>query len=122
MVVFLLFVVGALAQESSERMGEAITLTKDEIRRHTRVIHPQFTPGVAGAVDGFAVDTQDRTDVLVFFHQIYLASEGYENRIEWTGNYQTCDAGAVAADFLEDTRRRINYFRRARGGGGVHCA
>jgi hypothetical protein len=59
---------------------------------------------------GFTVDTSNRNDVVAFWHAIYQASEGYEKRVQWTGNYQG-DPGRVSDDFADDVERRINFFR-----------
>jgi hypothetical protein len=43
-----------------------------------------------------------------------MASEGYQKRIAWTGNYGSTAAGAegtVSADFIDDVERRLNYLR-----------
>jgi hypothetical protein len=62
------------------------------------------------ASSGFAVDSQNRNDVVAFWHAVYQASEGYEKRIGWTGNY-TGKIGTTSDDFLDDVERRVNYFR-----------
>ncbi|MEO5916682.1 MAG: hypothetical protein ABIS50_20815 [Luteolibacter sp.] len=59
---------------------------------------------------GFSVDNQDRNDVVAFWHAVYEASEGYQERIKWNGNY-TGDSGNVSAVFVDDVERRLNYFR-----------
>ena len=59
---------------------------------------------------GFSVDTGNRNDVVAFWHAVYQASEGYEKRIGWTGNYKGKE-GRVSNDFLDDVERRVNYFR-----------
>lgn len=59
---------------------------------------------------GFSVNNQDRNDVIAFWHAIYQASEGYESRVNWTGNY-TGSNGTVGNTFLDDVERRLNYFR-----------
>lgn len=59
---------------------------------------------------GFSVSNFDRNAVLALWHSTYMASEGYENRIGWTGNY-TGNAGTVSAAFAGDVERRVNYFR-----------
>lgn len=59
---------------------------------------------------GFSVDTHDRNDVVSFWNAVYQASEGYETRIQWTGNY-TGNSGTVAPAFVSDVERRLNYFR-----------
>ena len=67
---------------------------------------------------GFAVDTNDRQDVVSFYHAVYGASEGYQNRIAWTGNYTSTTAGAegaISAAFVADVERRVNFFRALSG-------
>ncbi|RYD31849.1 MAG: hypothetical protein EOP87_13930 [Verrucomicrobiaceae bacterium] len=64
--------------------------------------------------NGFSVDNQDRNDVVAFWHAVYQASEGYENRVKWTGNY-TGSNGTVSNSFLDDVERRLNYFRAMSG-------
>ena len=63
---------------------------------------------------GFEVDTLNRNDVVSFYHSTYQASEGYRDRIAWTGNYTSTAAGAegtISAVFAGDVERRLNYFR-----------
>ena len=43
---------------------------------------------------GFEVDTSNRTEVVSFYQAIYMASEGYQDRMGWTGNYTSTAAGA----------------------------
>lgn len=67
---------------------------------------------------GFAVDTSDRSEVVSFYHAIYMASEGYQKRIAWMGNYSSTAAGAegtVSEAFTGDVERRLNYFRAMSG-------
>ncbi|MES2921603.1 MAG: hypothetical protein V4819_08655 [Verrucomicrobiota bacterium] len=59
---------------------------------------------------GLAVNNQDRNDVVAFWHAVYQASEGYEKRINWTGNYSG-NNGTISDDFVNDVERRVNYFR-----------
>ena len=72
-----------------------------------------WTPGTSSptAVDGFVVDTSNRRDVLSFYQCVYTASESYASKLSWTGNVPSCIAGTTGADFKEDVRRRINFFR-----------
>jgi hypothetical protein len=63
---------------------------------------------------GFAVDNQNRNDVVAFWHAVYRASEGYENRIRWSGDYSGSN-GTVSSDFVDDVERRLNYFRAMSG-------
>ncbi|GAA5481936.1 hypothetical protein [Haloferula sargassicola] len=62
---------------------------------------------------GFSVDTSDRVDVLSFWHAVYMASEGFEDRIGWTGHYSILPGaeGTTSAAFVDDVERRVNYFR-----------
>ncbi len=59
---------------------------------------------------GFTVNTQDRNDVVAFWHAVYQASEGYQQRVGWTGNY-TGTPGTTSRAFINDVERRLNYFR-----------
>jgi len=75
-------------------------------------------PFVPVPTRGFSVDTSDRNDVVSFYHAVYAASEGYQNRIAWTGNYTSTAAGAegtVSATFAGDVERRVNFFRALSG-------
>ncbi len=58
----------------------------------------------------FGVDNQNRNDVIAFWHAVYQASEGYENRVGWTGNYSGTP-GSTSPEFVADVERRLNYFR-----------
>jgi hypothetical protein len=63
---------------------------------------------------GFEVDTSNRNDVVAHYQSVYKASEGYRDRIAWTGNYTSTAAGAegtTSAVFAGDVERRLNYFR-----------
>lgn len=63
---------------------------------------------------GFTVDTSVRNDVVSFWQSVYLKSEGYQNRIAWTGNYTSVAAGAegtISAAFVADVERRTNFVR-----------
>jgi hypothetical protein len=67
------------------------------------------TPGGTASY-GFEVNTRNRNDVVAFWHAVYQASEGYESRVQWTGNYQG-NSGTTSDVFVDDVERRINYFR-----------
>jgi len=73
---------------------------------------PQSPNRMAAA--GFEVDNFDRNDVVAFWHAVYQASEGYETRIKWTGNYQG-NSGVTSPEFVDDVERRLNYFRAMSG-------
>jgi hypothetical protein len=67
---------------------------------------------------GFEVDTSDRNEVIAFYHSVYQASEGYRDRMAWTGNYTSTGAGAegtTSPAFIGDVERRLNYFRALAG-------
>lgn len=81
-----------------------------------------WTPGVYTSPmpsKGFTVDVNNRNDVLSFWHAIYQASEGYQDRIGWTGSYTASDfdigAGTTSDIFVRDVERRINFFRALAG-------
>ena len=75
-----------------------------------------WEPGIIPAApkriqsNDFAVDNFDRNDVVAFWHAVYMASEGYEKRIGWTGNY-TGNPGRTSTIFAQDIERRLNFFR-----------
>lgn len=77
---------------------------------------PGIYPNGSARMDsaGFSVDNQDRNDVVAFWHAVYQASEGYDQRIKWNGNYSG-DSGEVSKDFVDDVERRLNYFRAMSG-------
>jgi len=67
---------------------------------------------------GFEVDRSKRNEVVSFYHAIYAASEGYRDRIAWTGGYNSVAAGAegtVSEAFVGDVERRINFHRALAG-------
>ncbi|WP_193213364.1 hypothetical protein [Luteolibacter marinus] len=75
-----------------------------------------WLPGIAAPspTRGFVVNTADRGEVVSFYHAVYMASEGYQDRIDWTGVYNSTAAGAegtVSAEFVADVERRLNYYR-----------
>lgn len=77
-----------------------------------------WTPGTYPAPSsGLTVDRNQRNDVLAFWHGVYLASEGFESRMNWTGSYSTANGaeGTTSAAFIADTERRLNYFRAMAG-------
>lgn len=77
-----------------------------------------WSPGVGDgtATSGFTVDRQSRSDVASFWHHIYQASEGYEDRMQWTGALGV-GPGTTSAAFKDDVQRRINYYRAMAGMG-----
>ncbi len=80
-----------------------------------------FLPGAGwgwtGTADsyGFTVDRTSRNDVVSFWQAVYLRSEGYQDRIAWTGGSFTSLAagaeGTISATFVADVERRTNYIR-----------
>jgi len=74
-----------------------------------------WAPGTyPAATRGFTVNRADRNDVLSFWHGVYKASEGYQTRIKWTGNY-TGSNGTVSTAFVGDVERRLNFYRAMAG-------
>ena len=76
-----------------------------------------WSPGVGSesATSGFTVDTQSRNDVISFWNSVYSESEGYENRLAWTGSIDNNAPGSTSAAFKNDVERRINYYRAMAG-------
>jgi len=74
-----------------------------------------WTPGTGNesSTSGFSVDRQSRNDVIAFWHAIYKESEGYENRVNWTG--LSNGPGTTSTVFKGDVQRRINYYRAMAG-------
>lgn len=83
---------------------------------HATAWEPGIYPNGSGrmASTGFSVNNQDRNDVVSFWHAVYQASEGYENRVDWKGNYSGKN-GSTSSDFVDDVERRLNYFRAMSG-------
>jgi hypothetical protein len=81
------------------------------------VILPGVAWGWTGTADsyGFTVDRTSRNDVVSFWQAVYLKSEGYQNRINWTGGSFTSLAagaeGTISTTFVTDVERRTNYIR-----------
>jgi len=71
--------------------------------------------GDTDATTGFSVDTGRRNDVVSFWHCIYTDSDGYADRMGWTGNYSTCYAGTTSREFQDDVQRRMNFVRALAG-------
>jgi hypothetical protein len=75
-----------------------------------------WTPGVYPtapnrmATTGFTVDNFNRNDVVAFWQAVYMASEGYQERVDWSGNYSG-KSGTTSNEFLDDVERRVNFFR-----------
>jgi len=72
-------------------------------------------PSQQGATTGLSVDATRRNAVVSFWHCVYAASEGYEERIGWTGTYSGCNAGTTTRLFQDDVQRRINFMRALAG-------
>ncbi|MDB6069200.1 MAG: SCP-like extracellular protein [Verrucomicrobiales bacterium] len=70
----------------------------------------QPVDGVVPAGD-FVVDTSSRMESLSFYNTVFLASEGAESRINWTGAFGSCSQGNTDINFRRDIRRRVNYYR-----------
>lgn len=59
------------------------------------------------------VDTNSRQQVVTYYLDDYLGSEGVN--IGWTGDVRTCSPGGTSAAFKEAVLRRLNYFRAMAG-------
>jgi hypothetical protein len=61
---------------------------------------------------GFVVDMGNRMEALYFYQGVFMASEGAENRIGWTGTLGfSCQEGTTSPVFRADVQRRVNYYR-----------
>jgi len=72
-------------------------------------------PSQKDATTGLSVDTTRRNAVVSFWHCVYAASEGYGQRLGWTGAYSGCNAGTTSRAFHDDVQRRINFMRAMAG-------
>ncbi|MFT5467181.1 MAG: hypothetical protein ACI8UO_002285 [Verrucomicrobiales bacterium] len=114
--LWFLFAQAVTAQE----LGQPVQLTDSEIEALTvepKAKEPESTQKAAadGPIAGFTVDTTNRNDVLELYHTVYLASENFKATHGWTGDVDACDEGTTSNDLIEDTRRRVNYFRAMAG-------
>jgi len=70
--------------------------------------------GWAAPSRDFVVDPAVRSEVVAFWHASYLPSEGYVDRVGWTGSYGSVGPGAegqLAPAFIADVERRVNFVR-----------
>ncbi len=76
-----------------------------------------WVPENASASPGSSppVDPSVRSDVIRYYYETYLASEGYTSRHGWTGNLAACNAGTLSSTIQDDVIRRVNYFRAMAG-------
>jgi len=78
------------------------------------VLGARVAPAAGVETSGFVVDTTDRHAVTAFWHRVYMASEGYWERVGWTGTYDSTATGAegeVSEPFVADVERRVNFYR-----------
>ncbi len=94
-------------------LGSAIALTDAQYREYA--VGARDSERVLLKTGGLAVDTANRFAVISFYRNTYMASEGWEGRMGWSGNLGACNAGTVSSAFHDDTGRRINYFRAMAG-------
>jgi hypothetical protein len=98
------------------RLGPAIALDPSQIESLSLPRDPRsLQAGSAGAPRGLSVDLTSRHASFAFYHQVYRASEGFADRMNWIGDTANCVEGTVSSDFHEDTLRRINYYRAMAG-------
>ena len=67
---------------------------------------------------GFSWDATDRTAVVAAFARHYLPSQDYAGHVGWSGDVDMCVADTLSSEFLDDTLRRINWFRAQAGVAG----
>ena len=72
-----------------------------------------WSPGTGNptAIQGFTVDTTNRSDVLSFYNTVYTASQNYPADMAWTGDVATDVPGGTSTTFQNDVVRRINFYR-----------
>ena len=61
------------------------------------------------------VDTSNRSEVIKFYIENYLPSEGFESRHEWNGSIEGQDPGTLSDRIHQDVIMRVNYFRAMAG-------
>lgn len=66
-----------------------------------------------GAAKGLFVDTQSRADVVNFYFDEHVVSEGID--AEWTGAVDTCSPGITSMEYEMETLRRVNFYRAMAG-------
>src|SRR5690606_13161634 len=99
-----------------EQAVAAVALSPEEIEAHTVQHEEHAGPMLAfSPPSGLSVNRFSRYESLAFYHTVYLASEGFLDRMNWTGDTANCDEGTVSQDFHDDVLRRINYFRAMAG-------
>ncbi|MFM2220257.1 MAG: hypothetical protein RLZZ553_5 [Verrucomicrobiota bacterium] len=76
-----------------------------------------WSPGVSdpAALTNLTVDINNREDVISFYQNVYKASENFTSVLNWSGNVDQCNEGALNPDFVNLMRRRINYYRALAG-------
>lgn len=76
---------------------------------------PIAATGASDDVGGFAWNPGDRTAVVAAYARHYLPSEDYGDHVGWNGDVEMCLADSVSDELLDDTLRRINWFRAQAG-------
>lgn len=76
-----------------------------------------WSPGVGNesSLSGFKVNTQSRNDVISFWNSVYAQSLGYEQRLGWTGSFDSSDPGITSTALKNDVLRRVNFYRAMAG-------
>lgn len=64
---------------------------------------------------GFSISTSTRVGAQAGYYRHWQPSEGYAANMNWNGNVSTSNPGSISNAFLDDTLRRINYFRAQAG-------
>jgi uncharacterized protein YkwD len=108
-----------VAQSSSQRarieLGPAVT--NEAAQRAAREAadtstgqHKQSALAVGG--DGLSIDTADREAVRLFYNRLYVQPEV---PIQWTGSYETGNAGTISTAYQASAIKRINWYRAMAG-------
>ena len=82
------------------------------------LIAPIMGAGMAVATEPLLpdpVDSFDRSDVVRYFHEVYVPTEDYASHQGWTGSVPGCNAGTLSSEIHSDVIARVNYFRAMAG-------
>ena len=65
------------------------------------------------AAGGLSLDPNDRQAVIDFYLRYYLPTQNVT--LDWSGNFEACNAGEISPAFRNAVLQRINYFRTMAG-------
>ena len=77
---------------------------------------PQDNPNPVGATQargGLSLDPSDRQSAIDFYLRYYLPTQNVA--LDWSGNFEACNAGEISPAFRNAVLQRINYLRAMAG-------